>query len=76
MQKTLISFLYTFRSLLEHVEISGCETCTLRLTCRHFDSTIAILETTFELEDNRTYAESLEKSAFPPVHPRSALNKR
>ncbi|RZC37323.1 uncharacterized protein BDFB_013137, partial [Asbolus verrucosus] len=59
------------------VIVSGCESCKLHLTCRHFSSIIAIFEAEFTPEFNETAAnDSLLSTAFPPIHPRQALNQR
>ncbi|KAJ3632746.1 hypothetical protein MTP99_009734 [Tenebrio molitor] len=63
---------------IETVIVSGCESCKLHLTCRHLTSIIAILEAEFVPEFNETSlnGSTLVPTAFPPVHPRQALNRR
>ncbi|XP_018325770.1 uncharacterized protein LOC108737429 [Agrilus planipennis] len=63
---------------LERVTISGCESCTLRLTCRGFDAIIAVVDAQFipfESTDS-SVAFNLQQSTAVPVQPRKALNQR
>ncbi|KAF2881661.1 hypothetical protein ILUMI_24518 [Ignelater luminosus] len=71
----LIFSVHNVWGYIENVKTSGCESCALRLTCRHFDSIIAVLEATFESLEVETANETLP-SIFPRIHPRTALNKR
>ncbi|KAK5645644.1 hypothetical protein RI129_004108 [Pyrocoelia pectoralis] len=59
---------------IEYVQTSGCESCALRLTCRHLNSIISVLEANFELIEN--FINETMPTPFPPMHPRIALNQR
>ncbi|KAF7269962.1 uncharacterized protein LOC143202854 isoform X2 [Rhynchophorus ferrugineus] len=63
---------------IEQVEISGCESCRLMLTCRKLDSIIAILDVDFEMKEPiiDTGVIPHHQPMFPPDHPLDALNKR
>ncbi|XP_031342848.1 seizure 6-like protein isoform X2 [Photinus pyralis] len=62
------------RGYIEYVETSGCESCVLRLTCRHLNSIISVLEANFEVIES--YINETLPTPFPPMHPRIALNQR
>ncbi|XP_044750148.1 uncharacterized protein LOC123310661 [Coccinella septempunctata] len=58
---------------IETVSASGCESCSIYLTCKHFTSIIAIIEASFVPGTNA----SLEVSTpFPIQYPRQCLNHR
>lgn len=71
---------------VEIVEVEGCDTCKLMLTCRHLTAVIAILKVDFvgdRLNDffeisttNNTFVSVKTPPPFPPVHPRDVLNAR
>ncbi|XP_072383645.1 uncharacterized protein [Diabrotica undecimpunctata] len=75
----------------ELVEVTGCDTCRLMLTCRHLTAVIAILKVDFaghHLNDifetgtvenwtgNGSFMSVIAPPLFPPVHPRDVLNAR
>ncbi|KAF5281537.1 hypothetical protein FQA39_LY05072 [Lamprigera yunnana] len=60
-------------SPIEYVKTSGCESCLLRLTCRHFSSIIVIIEANFETGATNN---TVQKTSFPPMHPRLSLNQQ
>ncbi|XP_030752445.1 uncharacterized protein LOC115879666 isoform X2 [Sitophilus oryzae] len=64
---------------IEKVEVSGCESCRLMLTCRQLDTIIAILDVDFRMKNpifDTGVIQNRGVQVFPPDHPRDALNKR
>ncbi|KAF5303079.1 hypothetical protein FQR65_LT08410 [Abscondita terminalis] len=58
---------------IEYVTINGCESCALRLTCRHLDSIITIVESNFKTNSKRN---DTLPTALPLFNPRIALTQR
>ncbi|KAK9888599.1 hypothetical protein WA026_000834 [Henosepilachna vigintioctopunctata] len=58
---------------IETVAASGCQNCSIHLTCRRFTSIIGILEASFVPD---TVSNSTIVSSFPLPYPRQCLNRR
>ncbi|XP_074038588.1 uncharacterized protein isoform X2 [Leptinotarsa decemlineata] len=74
-------FRYTVSGYVEIVEITGCHTCRLMLTCRSLNSIIAILDYNFveDIVDESANAGDLAGNSsisFAPAYPRDILNQR
>ncbi|XP_045470050.1 uncharacterized protein LOC123677524 [Harmonia axyridis] len=70
----ILGFLHlTSGGHIETVSASGCESCSIYLTCKRFTSIIGILETTFVPDANTSLDVS---TTFPIENPRQCLSHR